>query len=92
MKIIPAILTNSADELRQQVERFLPYFQHFQIDVADGKFVPDLTISLEEIKTTLLGMTPSSPFTFDFDLDGNFDWRDIAALIKNPKLLGLYLP
>lgn len=68
MRIIPAILTNSVDDLKQQVDRLTPYFQHFQVDIADGKFVPDLTVSLVEIKNDFSNLTFTQPVTFDFDL------------------------
>ncbi|MFO0703416.1 MAG: hypothetical protein U0525_01690 [Patescibacteria group bacterium] len=49
MKIIPAILTTDKKSFKEQITRLLPYFDTFQIDVQDGKFVPSTTIALPEI-------------------------------------------
>lgn len=37
-------------------------------------------------------ITFESMLPMDFDKDGKFDWRDFAALLKNPKLISLFLP
>ncbi len=37
-------------------------------------------------------VTFKSMLPLDFDRDGKLDWRDLGALFKNPKLIGLFLP
>jgi ribulose-phosphate 3-epimerase len=49
MQIIPSILEKNIDEFIAQINRLRLYFNHFQIDIADGQFVPNKTIQLEEI-------------------------------------------
>lgn len=40
-EIIPAIIANDFTELKEKVERVSPYVKWVQIDVMDGKFVPN---------------------------------------------------
>lgn len=64
MKVIPALLVKTSEELTQQIDKLVLYFQHFQIDIADGKFVPEKTITLEDISS----LSIQSSLSFDFDL------------------------
>lgn len=68
MKIIPAMLVKTPEELSDQIEKLTPYFSHFQVDIADGKFVPDQTISLSDVSAVIAKLANPSSFTFDFDL------------------------
>lgn len=61
MKIIPAILTNSADDLKQQVDHLTPHFQYFQVDVMDKEF-------LQGIQTVLTDFIAQKKLIFDLDL------------------------
>ncbi len=67
MKIIPALLVKTPEELESQIEKLSSYFQHFQIDIADGKFVPEKTITLEEI-ANIASLRTQPLLSFDFDL------------------------
>ena len=49
MKFVPAPLTPDVTDLFQQIDRFLPYFSLIQLDIADGKFVPNTTVSMEQV-------------------------------------------
>lgn len=49
MLIIPALLTTYLAEFERQLVRLLPYYTTFQIDVQDGKYVPSLTLSVEDL-------------------------------------------
>ncbi len=53
MKIIPSILEKDASSLFYQINKLSPYFSRFQIDIADGIFVPNKTVQIEEIKDSL---------------------------------------
>lgn len=53
IKIYPSILETNIKTFWQQLRKLLPLFPYFQIDIADGKFVPNKTIQIEEIIHTL---------------------------------------
>lgn len=63
MKIVPAVLVESEAEFKRQIERLSPYFSHFQIDIADGKFVKNKTVQIEDIYESSY-----KDLSFDFDL------------------------
>ncbi len=48
MIVTPSILTNTVEDAVHQMERLSPYFNYFQIDIADGKFVQNTTLSVED--------------------------------------------
>lgn len=49
MQIIPALLTQNTEDLYNQIQKLSPYFKRFQIDIADGKFVPNSTVQIESL-------------------------------------------
>lgn len=49
MQIIPAILEKNPSSFFSQIKRLLPYFKHFQIDIANESFVSNRTVQIEEI-------------------------------------------
>ncbi|MDP2648212.1 MAG: ribulose-phosphate 3-epimerase, partial [Candidatus Yanofskybacteria bacterium] len=57
IEIIPAILTDSAEKFEAMVRRLEPHVQRVHLDIVDGKFADNKTISgwkeLLEIKTPL---------------------------------------
>lgn len=53
MKTIPSILEKNTASLFYQINRLSPYFNRFQIDIADGIFVPNKTVQIEEIEKTI---------------------------------------
>lgn len=63
--VTPSILTSSGQDVVYQINRLLPYYRHFQIDIADGKFVPGKTAVLDEIIKYL----ENSPLPPDVRLD-----------------------
>lgn len=79
MHIIPALLNTSQDEFSAQLTNLSKYFHHFQIDIADGVFVRNTTIQVDEIRSSFSvhGSSLGNIF-FDFHLMGN----DYEAEIK----------
>ncbi len=45
IEIIPAILTDSSERFKELVRKFEPYTSRIHVDIADGKFVPNKTIT-----------------------------------------------
>lgn len=70
MKALPALLTNSEEELTKQITMLSPFFTHYQIDITDGAFVPSKTLTIDAVARALHQIDPKiiQNFTFDFDL------------------------
>lgn len=61
-KLIPAILTDSLDELKAKLDRLAGLTDWVQIDIMDGLFVPQTSISLEQLASL------KADFSFDIHL------------------------
>ena len=48
VEIIPAILVKTREDFEQKVVSVAPYVTRVQIDIMDGKFVPNATLPVEE--------------------------------------------
>ena len=69
MQTIPSILEKDALSLFYQINKLSPYFKRFQIDIADGIFVPNKTVQIEEIKDSLIkDCLNKDSLSFDFHL------------------------
>ncbi len=91
MKVLPALLTSSPEELKNQITVLSPFFSYFQIDVTDGLFVPSKTLTIHEVGEVLKQMDSSiiGNMTFDFDLmvaDYAEAIRQLAELQKKIKI------
>ncbi|MEX1052382.1 MAG: hypothetical protein WEC80_00870 [Patescibacteria group bacterium] len=53
MKIVPAILTSDINSFWTQIERLLPFYNYFQIDIMDGTYGKNKTLSLDDILNTI---------------------------------------
>lgn len=53
MEIFPSVLENNINSFWQQLKNLSLYFAYFQIDIADGKFVPNKTIQVDDIISTI---------------------------------------
>lgn len=86
MIIIPAILEKELDLLFFQIQKLAPYFNTFQIDIADGQFVPNRTVGIEEIIRAIQnGRFPvNNKHCFDFHLMVS----DVRSNLKNLRKLG----
>lgn len=49
MQVIPSILVQFPDKLNSEIDRLLPFYKRFQVDYADGHFVPGVTARLEDL-------------------------------------------
>jgi len=76
IEIIPAVLANSYDDLREKVSRFSNYVKVIQIDICDGKFVSSISwpmqpkdeISVQNILNEEEGLPAWDYVDFEFDL------------------------
>lgn len=49
MQIVPTLLTTTSEEFIHQMEVFQPLFPRIQLDIADGKLVPNHTTQLDDM-------------------------------------------
>jgi len=90
MIIVPTILEKELDLFFFQIQKLSPYFNTFQIDIADNQFVPNRTITINEITRVIQnGRFPvDNKHYFDFHLMVNDvrqnleDLRRLSELIK----------
>lgn len=70
MKIVPSILETSITSFRRRIKDLAPLFSHFQIDIADGKFVNNKTVGIEDIPSAMeqFDNKTMKRFFFDFHL------------------------
>ncbi|MFW5703534.1 MAG: hypothetical protein ACOCXQ_01755 [Patescibacteria group bacterium] len=85
MEILPALLTLHVTDLFQQIHKCSRFYNYFQIDIADGQFVPNTTVSLDEIGTYLYEENGASIYhslVFDFHLMVNDFEPDLHRLVN----------
>ena len=69
MQTVPSILEKDVTSLFYQINKLSPYFKRFQIDIADGIFVPNKTVQIDEIKDSLIkDCLNRDSLSFDFHL------------------------
>src|SRR3989344_5620516 len=69
MQTVPSLLEKTPDDLILQINKLSPYFKRFQIDIADGIFVPNRTVQIDEIKDSLIkDCLNKDSLSFDFHL------------------------
>lgn len=56
IEILPAILVKSREELLEQINIVQPFVKNVHIDMMDGLFVPNETISVEDLKPLPYGL------------------------------------
>src|SRR3989344_8825531 len=78
IEIIPAILTNSQDEFEKAVRLIEPYATRAHLDIADGIFVPNETISgYSELGLISTGLKFDVHLMVKNPLDQISYWHDI---------------
>ena len=87
MQTVPSILEKDINGLISQINKLSPYFPRFQIDIADGIFVPNKTVQIEEIKDSL----NKDCLLFDFHLMVKDYKKEIEKLEKLKKLIKINL-
>src|SRR3990172_5455435 len=71
MIIAPTLLNYSVDECILQFKKLSQYFNRFQIDIQDGKFVTNKTIELKDYFQT---------FSFEKDLELLSTYKDFLKI------------
>ena len=90
MHIYPSVLEPNIKSLISYFPQIYPHFDHFQIDIADGKYVPDKTATLKEIITAVKEKRISlKNKTAEFHLMEENPAEDIALLNENAEMLNL---
>ncbi|QQG44322.1 MAG: hypothetical protein HYW86_00155 [Candidatus Roizmanbacteria bacterium] len=88
MKVMPSVLTNSPEEFSLQMNRLTKYFSYFQIDIADGQFVPNVTTKIEDIalfqRSKILDLRS---LMFDFHLMVVDYEKEIEKLVQLSQLI-----
>lgn len=88
MQIVPAILVKTLEEFYKQINTLLPYYHYFQIDIADGIFVPNKTIQIDNIQKTIQQYNNLTiDLSFDFHLMVKDYKREIKKLVKLKNLI-----
>ena len=96
MKVIPTLLTTTKEECARQLSLFQKYFGRIQLDIADGKLVPNVTTQIEEIETLILEkkVNISKKVSYDFHLmvrDYNPELKKIIKLNQLGVTIGTVL-
>jgi len=84
VKIIPAILTNNLDELREMISKTEGIVDRVQIDIIDGKFADNITIDpslIRDIDTDL-------KFDFHLMVDEPINWVEKCISISTDRIIG----
>ncbi|OGK09689.1 hypothetical protein A2767_07535 [Candidatus Roizmanbacteria bacterium RIFCSPHIGHO2_01_FULL_35_10] len=95
MKIIPAPLNYSVDEFIDLFNKLSPYFDTFQIDIQDGKFITNKTIDLkgylEAFKKADQEKISASTFDFHFQTLNYLEDINLLSSLKDNLNIGTLL-
>ena len=96
MQIVPTLLEKSSESFIQRFHKLSPYFKYFQIDIADGKFVPNKTLTVSEVLYAIKQLASPSgglnngameQYVFDFHLMVENYKNELPVLRKISKLV-----
>lgn len=68
MLIIPSLVEQTPEDLFSVIQKLSPYYQQFQVDIEDGIYIPNKTLSVSDIQKYLLNNTPPKNLVYDFHL------------------------
>lgn len=91
MQTVPSILEKDIGSLISQINKLSFYFSRFQIDIADGIFVPNKTVQIEDILSTMKQWNSEAinKLVFDFHLMVSDFKKDIIKLNQLKKLFNI---
>lgn len=91
MQIIPAILEKTKEQVQDQINKLTLFFTHFQIDIADGFFVPNKTIQIKDIESLIKErQSHFKKITFDFHLMVNEYQSEIDTLLSLSQTVAIH--
>lgn len=91
MHIIPAILEKTKEQVKDQINKLTPFFTHFQIDIADGLFVPNKTIQIKDIESLIKERQSNfKKITLDFHLMVNEYQSEIDTLLSLSQTVAIH--
>jgi ribulose-phosphate 3-epimerase len=96
MQFVPSILETDINQFSYQLQRLSLYFNWFQIDIADGLFVPNKTIQIENIILAIqqFNNLTISNFVFDFHLmvkDYETEIKKLSQLNNKVKIKNIFI-
>ncbi len=68
MLIIPSLVEKIPEDLFAVMQKLSPYYQQFQVDIEDGIYIPNKTLSVSDIQRYLLNRTAPKNLVYDFHL------------------------
>lgn len=68
MIIIPSLVEKTPEDLFSVIRKLSPYYQQFQVDIEDGVYISNKTLSVSDIQKYLLDNTPPENLVYDFHL------------------------
>ncbi|HEX7543060.1 MAG TPA: hypothetical protein VF385_03190 [Patescibacteria group bacterium] len=94
MQTVPSILEKDINGLISQIHNLSSYFPRFQIDIADGLFVPNKTVQIDDIIIALNKQSNNGAMkqcNFDFHLMVKDYKTEIEKLEKLKKIIKINL-
>ena len=88
MEVMPSVLEKNWPQLDSQIKRLSPFFNYFQIDIADGILVDNKTVQIEEIYPSV------SNLSFDFHLmvkDYKTEVKKVNNLAKIIRIKNIFI-
>lgn len=85
-EVVPAILTNSREELKDMLGRAAHFATRIQIDIADGRFVPSRSVGLEEVK----GLKIDVPWEVHLMVEEPQEYLGLAAMLGAQEVIFHY--
>lgn len=67
MQICPSILEPTAESLFTTINRLSPFYKYFQIDIADGIYVSNKTVQIDDLSHYLSNQVTKLPTNLIFD-------------------------
>lgn len=88
LEIIPAILTSDPKELEEKIGQAEGLVQRVQIDIIDGFFADNKTVSLETVSGVIRNLETNISFDIHLMTKDPIDWTERAAGAMADRIIG----